>query len=387
MQAKKDPLPFALPMIEEDEIREVVEVLRSGWLTTGPKAASFEQAFAKRVGAEHAIAVSSATAGLHLALEAIGIKQGDWVVTSVYTFTATAEIARYLGAEVLFLDVDPGTLNLNLQQLEDALKKNDRIRACIPVHFAGLPCPMDAVAEICRRRGVGIVEDAAHAFPATWKGQMIGTIGDATVFSFYATKTLCTGEGGMITTNDAQMAKRMRLMRLHGIDRDVWNRYHQARGDWYYEVIEAGYKYNMPDITAALGLAQLRKADRMHQRRAEIAARYSDAFADLPVQLPADGGKCAVHAWHLYVIRIQDEAPVSRDRFIEEMKRRGIGCSVHFIPLHLHPYWRDRYGLKPEDFPVATDAYRRAVSLPIYPKMTDDDVHRVIDAVREILGQ
>ena len=379
-------LPFALPDIGEEEIAEVADAMRSGWLTTGPKTAAFERDFAAFLGGGvQALAVNSATAGLHLALEALGMGLGDEVITSTYTFTATAEVVRYLGADPVLVDVDPRTLNIDPGAIERAI--TPRTKAIIPVHIAGLPCEMQPILDIAHRHGLKIVEDAAHALPATYRGQLIGTLGsDATVYSFYATKTITTGEGGMIVTRNEAIARRCRVMRLHGISRDAFDRYTSAKPAWHYEVVAPGFKYNMSDLAASIGIHQLRKAEAFQRKRAAMAARYTAAFADLPLSLPYDAPEGDVHSWHLYVIRLEDAAPVSREDFINEMSARGIGCSVHFIPLHLHPYWRDSYKLRPAQFPNAQQAYERAVSLPLYTRMTEADQSRVIDAVRELLA-
>lgn len=379
-------LPFALPDIGEEEINEVLDSLRSGWLTTGPKTKRFEENFAGFIGdGVEAIAVNSATSGLHLALEAVGVGLGDEVITTPYTFTATAEVVRYLGADPIFVDVDPVTFNIDPKIIEAAI--TSRTKAIIPVHFAGLSCDMEAILTIARKHGLKVVEDAAHALPATFNGQLIGSLeSDATVYSFYATKTITTGEGGMIVTRDPEVAKRCRVMRLHGISRDAFDRYTSIKPAWHYEVVASGCKYNMTDIAASMGIHQLKKAERFQAKRETMAARYDEAFGDLPIMLPAKASAGDTHAWHLYVIRLTDNAHISRDRFIELMAEKGIGCSVHFIPLHLHPYWRDRYKLKPEDFPNALCAYEHAVSLPLFTKMNEDDQQRVIFAVRELLA-
>lgn len=379
-------LPFALPDISDDEINEVLDSLRSGWLTTGPKTKRFEEEFAAFVGnGVEAIAVNSATAGLHLALEAVGIGPGDEVITTPYTFTATAEVLRYLGADPVFVDSDPNTCNIDPTKIEAAI--TPRTRAIVPVHFAGLSCDMNVLLSIARRHNLKVVEDAAHALPTTCNGQLIGTLAsDVTVYSFYATKTITTGEGGMIVTRNPEIAKRCRTMRLHGISRDAFDRYTSTKPAWHYEVVAPGYKYNMTDIAASLGIHQLRKAHLFQQKRQTMAARYDEALQGLPLLLPPHAPSGDTHAWHLYVVRLTDDAPVSRDRFIELMAEKGIGCSVHFIPLHLHPYWRDLYNLKPEDFPSALRTYEQAVSLPLYTKMSDYDQSRVIRTVQEILG-
>ena len=381
-----DFLPFALPLIGDEEINEVVDTLRSGWLTTGAKTVKFEQDFAKFVGAKYAVAVNSATSGLHLALEALGIGAGDRVITTTYTFTATAEVIRYLGAEPILVDIDSNTLNIDIDKIQEVASKYDNIKAIMPVHFAGQACEMDDIRKIADEYNWKVIEDAAHALPTTWNGEILGSFSDMTVFSFYVTKTIATGEGGMVVTENEDHWKRMKTMRLHGISKDVFDRYSSDKPSWFYEVVAPGYKYNMTDIAAAIGIHQLKKAWNFQKRREWIAIEYNTAFADLPIKLPYIAHKNEVHAWHLYVIQLELEAlRIDRDRFIELMAEAGIGTSVHFIPLHLHPYWRDRCGYKPEDFPVAYDVFKRAVSLPIYPKMMNSDVERVINTVRMIL--
>jgi dTDP-4-amino-4,6-dideoxygalactose transaminase len=379
-------LPFALPDIGEEEIAEVVDSLRSGWLTTGPKTGAFEKEFASFIGAgAQALAVNSATAGLHLALEALGVGPGDEVITTPYTFTATAGVISHLGADPVFVDIDPRTFNIAPERIERAI--TSRTKAILPVHFAGLACEMDAIIAIARKYGLKIVEDAAHALPTTYRGQMIGTLDtDATVYSFYATKTVTTGEGGMIVTRDEEVAERCRVMRLHGISRDAFDRYTSTKPAWRYEVIAPGFKYNMTDLAASIGIQQLKKAWNFQRRRAEMAARYDEELADQPVILPPKPLDGDVHSWHLYVIRLDDSARISRDDFIKQMAARGVGCSVHFIPLHLHPYWREAYRLQPHHFPFSRRAYERAISLPLYTRMTDADQTRVIEAVKDTLA-
>jgi dTDP-4-amino-4,6-dideoxygalactose transaminase len=421
---RDDFLPFALPDTDQSEIDEIAEAVRSGWLTTGPKTRQFEAEFAAAVGARHAVAVNSGTAAMHLALEAVGLGPGDpstlppvagqaLVLTTPYTFAATAEVVRYFDAVPVFVDVEPETLNMDPALLAEALRngkwqmangkwqisKSANVKAVIPVHVAGLPAELDAVYALAERHGLAVIEDAAHAFPASYRGHTIGAewtddgqgatrrLPSAVCFSFYATKTITTGEGGMLCTGDAALAERCRVMALHGISQDAWKRY-TAEGDWYYEIVAPGYKYNMTDIAAAMGLAQLRKAERMWRRRREIAERYNQAFGALPelLQVPADRADCQ-HAWHLYILRLNlEDLSISRDRFIQELKARNIGASVHFIPLHLHPYYRETYGYQPDDFPVATREYRRAVSLPIYSRMSDADVEDVVQAVLGVVG-
>jgi len=379
-------IPFALANIDSAEIDEVVDTLRSGWLTTGQKTKHFESEVIETLGCRHALAVNSATAGLHLALESINVKAGDKVLTSPYTFTATAEVIRYLGADPVFVDIDPLTFNINPDELDLSLKKTNQVKAILPVHFAGQSCDMDAILNMALNQKIKVVEDAAHSLPTTYKNKIIGTIGDLTVFSFYVTKTITTGEGGMVVTDDEHYASRISTMRLHGINRDVFDRYSSDKPQWYYEVVAPGFKYNMTDIAASIGIHQLKKINQFQQRREWIARQYSENFQNLPLHVPHVARPEDIHAWHLYVLQLElEKLSISRDRFIELMFQAGIGTSVHFIPLHLHPYWRDRYNLQPDDFPVAFDVYQRAVSLPIYPKMSDDDVGRVIETVQILL--
>jgi dTDP-4-amino-4,6-dideoxygalactose transaminase len=380
-------LPFALPDIGDEEIAEVVDTLKSGWVTTGPKTRLFEQAFAQFLGDEalHCIAVNSATAGLHLALEALGIGPGDEVITTTHTFTATAEVVRYLGADVRLVDIEPVGMMIDPQAVRAAI--TPRTKAIIPVHYGGLAAPMPALLAIAAEHELKVVEDAAHALPTSSGGRLIGSLpSEATVFSFYANKTITTGEGGMLVTADAELAARAKVMRLHGISRDAFDRFTAKAPSWYYEIIAPGFKYNLTDIAASLGLHQLKKARAFAQRRAQIAKAYDEAFADLPLQLPAQAQAGDEHSWHLYVVRLHDEAPIPRDAFIEALYARGIGCSVHYVPLHQHPYWRERYQLRAEDFPHSQAAYERCVSLPIFSRMTLDDAQRVIQAVRALLA-
>jgi dTDP-4-amino-4,6-dideoxygalactose transaminase len=379
-------LPFALPDIGDEEIAAVTEALRSGWVTTGPKTKQFEQAFTEYLGGGlESIAVNSATAGLHLALEALGVGPGDEVIAPSLTFTATVEVARYLGADAVMVDVDPVTLNIDPAKVRAAI--TPRTKVLMPVHYGGLACNMDEILAIAREHGLKVVEDAAHALPTTWKGTPVGQLAsDITVFSFYANKTMTTGEGGMAVTRDPELARRMRVMRLHGMSRDAFDRFVSKTPAWYYEIVAPGFKYNLTDIASAMGIEQLRKLPRFLERRRALAARYYEALADLPLVLPADAPAGDVHAWHLYVIRLADGARLGRDAVIEALSQRGIGTSVHYVPLHRQPYWRDRYGLTPEMYPVADAAYRSMISIPLFTKMSDADQERVIAALREVLG-
>ncbi|WP_246956585.1 DegT/DnrJ/EryC1/StrS family aminotransferase [Brachybacterium sp. Marseille-Q7125] len=373
-------LPFAKPDITDAEVNAAADAIRSGWLTTGPSAKAFEQEFAEFLGSDlTAIAINSATAGLHLALESLGIGPGDEVLVPTWTFTSTAEVVRYLGATPILVDVDPVTLNIDYESA--AAKVSSRTRAVMPVHIAGLMVSPEATREFAARHGLAVVEDAAHALPARAGGEVVGTgASHATVFSFYATKTITTGEGGMVVTRDQAAADRMRTMRLHGISRDVFNRYSSRTPAWQYEVVAPGFKYNLSDPAAAIGRVQLGRAVAMRDARAEIARRYTEAFADLGLTLPADAAEGDLHSWHLYMIRVPDG--LDRDDVVQRLADLGIGTSVHFIPLHLHPYWQDLGGHRPEDFPVATREFGRVISLPAFSAMTDAEVERIIEAVR-----
>lgn len=379
-------IPFARPDITEAEVDAVARALRSGWVTTGPETRAFEQEFAAYLGGGlHAVAVNSATAGLHLALEAIGIGPGDEVIAPTLTFTATVEVARYLGADARLVDVDPVTLNIDPAAIEAAI--TPATRAILPVHYGGLACDMDAIFSIARRHGLQVIEDAAHALPATYQGVLVGQLPSAAaVFSFYANKTMTTGEGGMVVTRDEALAARMKVMRLHGISRDAFDRFSSRTPAWYYEIVAPGFKYNLTDIAAALGRVQLQRLPAFVRRRQQLAARYLRELKDLPLILPADAPVGDTHAWHLFVLRLSDAAPVTRDDVIQRLSDAGIGTSVHYVPLHRQPYWRDRYGLTPEQFPHAERAYQRMFSIPLFTAMSDEEQGRVITALRAILG-
>jgi len=379
-------LPFALPDIGEEEITEVVACLRSGWVTTGPKTRQFEQEFAAYLDAGvETVSVNSATAGLHLALEALGIGPGDEVILPTMTFTATAEVVRYMGAQPVLVDVEPDTLNLNAAAIDAAI--TPRTKAVIVVHYAGLACDMDPILALAAAHGLRVIEDAAHALPTLYKGRLIGTLdSDVTVFSFYANKTMTTGEGGMVVTRDAALAARVRMMRIHGIKQDAFARYTSTTPAWFYEVVAAGFKYNLTDIAAAIGVQQLRKLDHFLLRRRQLARGYAEGLAGLPLQLPPDAPPGSSHAWHLYPVRLTRAAPLDRDEMIAALSRQRIGTSVHFIPLHRHPYWSETCRLSPAQFPVAEASYHAMLTLPLYTKMSDADQARVIAAVRATLS-
>jgi len=379
-----DFIPFHQPTIGDDEIRSVVDTLKSGWLTTGHKVKNFEEDFARYVGAKYAVAVNSGTAALHLALDAIGITEGDEVIVPTMTFTATAEVVLYFKAKPVLVDCQPDTLNLDPAQIEAAI--TPKTKAIIPVHIAGRPCDMDAILQIAKKHDLKIIEDAAHALPASYHGAVVGTIGHITCFSFYATKTITTGEGGMATTDNPEWAERMRMMSLHGISHDAWKRY-TKEGSWYYEVVRPGFKYNLTDLAAAIGIEQLKKCGEFWEARQRIAAVYRKAFAELEeVQLPPSCGTEMQHAWHLFILQLNfRRLKVNRNQFVDLLREKEIGTSVHFIPLHLHPFYRDRFGYKPASFPKASAAFDKIVSLPIYPNMSEVDLERVVGAVRAVV--
>jgi perosamine synthetase len=378
-------IPFHIPVIEEDEIQSVVETLKSGWLTTGRNVKTFEDNFARYVGCKHAVAVNSGTAALHIALDAVGISEGDEVIVPAMTFAATAEVVLYFKAKPVLIDCEPDTFNLDPDKIEAAI--TSKTKAIIPVHFGGQPCEMDQILAIAKKYNLKVIEDAAHALPTSDHGRTVGTIGDITCISFYATKTITTGEGGMATTENPEWAERMRMMSLHGISHDAWKRY-TKEGSWYYEILYPGFKYNLTDIAAAIGIQQLKKCNEFWEARQRIAMNYSKAFADLKeIQLPACRNGVQ-HAWHLFVIQLNlERLKINRNQFIEALREKEIGTSVHFIPLHFHPYYRETFGYRPEDFPNASAIFDRIISLPIYPKMTEGNVRDVIVAVRQIVQE
>jgi len=383
--SKRALIPLCRPWVGEEEIEAVSEVIASGWISTGARVAAFERQFAEYIGVKHALAVSSCTAALHLALLASGVEAGDEVITTPYTFTATAEAIGYIGAKPAFVDIDSTTLNIDVNQIAE--KISPRTKAIIPVHIAGLPCDMRSLIDICERHNLALIDDAAHAVGGEYNGHRIGAVGDLTAFSFYANKNLSTGEGGMITTNHDKFADKLKPMRLHGINKDAWARQHN-RSLWSYEVVSEGYKYNMTDIQAAMGLCQLAKLEKQRELRARYAQIYASRLADLPeVVTPAQALSVPTrHAWHLYIIQLQtDKLRIRRDQFINAMREANIECGVHYIPLHLFSFYQRKYGYKPGDFPNAEAAFERVVSLPLHPRLTEADIHTVADTIHDII--
>jgi dTDP-4-amino-4,6-dideoxygalactose transaminase len=378
-------IPFHRASVGEEEVAAIAEVLRSGWLTMGTKTLEFERAFANYVGARHAVSVCSGTAALHLALEACGLQPGDEVLIPTTTFTATGEVVTYLGARPVLIDIEPISLNIDARLVKRSI--TSRTRAMIPVHMAGQPCDLEELQCIAKEHELSVLEDAAHSMPSEYRGRRIGCLSELTAFSFYATKTLTTGEGGMITTDNEGYAARMRMMRLHGISGDAWKRY-EKNGAWFYEVLEAGFKYNPTDLQAALGLVQLAKCDSLNEARRRIAERYTSAFKEIGALEPPVMKSDRTTSWHLYILRLHlEQLQIDRNTFIQRLRECGIGTSVHFIPLHLHPYYQRTYGYRRGDFPIAETEFERCLSLPIYPGMSDQDVEQVIDNVTEIASR
>jgi dTDP-4-amino-4,6-dideoxygalactose transaminase len=381
------PIPFHLPSIGAAERDAVIEVLDSRWLTTGRQSVAFEEAVRARVGSAHAVAVNSATAALHLALEALGIRAGDEVVVPTYTFASCGEVVRYLGARPRLADVDPVTLMVTPATIEPLLRPETK--AIMVVHYGGRLARMEPILELARGRGLAVVEDAAHALPCSRSGRQAGGWGDVGALSFYATKTVTTGEGGMLVTDSAEIANRARSMRLHGLTHDAWKRY-SGGGSWYYEIEDVGFKYNLTDLAAAIGLVQLERAEAMRLERERVARRYGEAvraagMAEL-VELPEDPTADEVHAWHLYPLRLNlDRLSIGRAAVIDRLGEAGIGSSVHFIPLHMHPYYRRTYGYQTADLPVSAREYEREISLPIYPNLGDDEVDYIVERLADIL--
>ena len=375
-------LPFSPPLIGEEEISEVVDTLKSDWITTGPKVNLFESEFTAFIGNQASLATSSATDAMLVGLAALGVGEGDEVITTPMTFCSTAHVIEHLGAKPVFADVSRDTLTIDPKEIQKAI--TSKTKAILPVHVYGQPCDMDPILDLAREHNLAVVEDAAHAFTATYKGRKIGTLGDLTAFSFYATKNITTGEGGMLT-GSTELIDEARLWGLHGMSRDSWTRYSEE-GSWYYEVIRPGYKCNMTDIQAAIGIHQLQKVDAFQETRRKIAETYTAAFADVEeITVPVEVYQSR-SAWHLYAIRLNlDMLKIDRSQFIEELKKRDIGSSVHFIPLHTQPYYRDKYRYAPEDYPVAYTEYRRLISLPINLRLTEKDLADVIEAVRDVI--
>ena len=377
-------IPFARPWIDDAEIGAVSEVLASKWISTGPKTAEFERRFAEYIGVKHALAVSSCTAALHLSLVAARVGESDEVITTPYTFTATSEAIGYTGAKPVFVDIDPATLNIDVNKIAE--KITARTKAVLPVHIAGLPCDMDALLEICKGRNLVLIDDAAHAIPTDYKGHRIGSIGDLSAFSFYANKNLATGEGGMITTNNDDFAAMIKPMRLHGLSKDAWAR-QSNRSAWYYQINSQGYKYNMTDIQAAMGLCQLMKLNKQTEIRRKYVQIYQERLGTIPEIVTPPEEALNRHSQHLYIIQLRTELlRISRDEFIEEMRQANIECSVHYIPLHLFPFYRQQYGYREGDFPCAEAAFKRVVSLPLHPDLTVEDIHTVVDTIRTVLN-
>ncbi len=381
----KDFLLFHKPFISEDEVNEIVDTVRSGWLSMGPKTIRFENEFNKYIGSRKSVAVSSWTAAGHLALEAFGIKAGDEVIVPTMTFPATAEIVCYFGAKPVIIDVAEDTLNISLKEIEKAI--TPKTKAIIPVHYGGQPCDMDEIQELADHYNLKVLEDAAHSLPAIYKGKKVGTISDVTCFSFYATKTLSTGEGGMICTNNEEIAERTAIMRLHGINRDAWKRYSES-GSWYYEVVAPGYKYNFTDLQASLGLPQLKKVDAMWESRKRISKMYTEALKDLDtIQLHTIKSD-RESSWHLFPIRLNlNMLNKNRAQIIDELRQKNIGVGVHFMPVHQHLFYSQTFNLNDDNFPVASSVFPRLLSLPIYPGMNDEHVNRVINVLTDILSK
>jgi perosamine synthetase len=375
-------IPFYLPWTDGGEVRQASHSIRSGWLTTGPKVRRFEERLAALVGSRHAVAVNSCTAALHLALASLGIKRGDEVITSPYTFAATGEAILYLGARPVFADIEAATLNIDPALVERALSR--RTAALLPVHIAGLPCDMDRLGAIARRRRLPIVEDAAHALGAAYKGRPIGSLSRMTCFSFYATKNLTTGEGGMVTLDDRRAAERLRRLSLHGLSRDAWKRYTRS-GSWRYDVVDLGFKYNMTDVAAAIGLSQLAKFDEMQRRRRRLARRYTELLdGEEAFDLPAEDAGSR-HAWHLYILRLRPGVlRIGRDRLMALLGERGVGASLHFLPLHLHSYYRRTFAYRAGAFPVTERESARAISLPLYPGLSPTAQERVVGTLSDL---
>jgi len=389
---REEFLPFSPPLIHEEEIDEVVQALRSGWITTGRRAQQFEEDFREYTGAQAALAVNSATSAMHIALAVLGIGEGDAVVTTTMTFASTVHVIEHQRALPVLVDVEPDTLNIDPDQVEAAIRRTRGVKAILPVHLYGHPADMDAIYDIARRHGVAVIEDAAHSLPAFHRGRMIGApargfdLPNLVAFSFYATKNLTTGEGGMLTGSPA-LIESARVWSLHGMSRDAFKRY-TAEGSWSYDVTLPGFKYNMPDIQAAIGLHQLKRLDEMQRRRRSIVAQYDETLGRLAEVETQTSRPEVESAWHIYLLRLHlDRLNIDRAAFIDELRQRNIGASVHFIPMHHHSYYRDRYSLRPDQFPVAEGEFARMLSLPLSPALSDQDIADVIEAVTEIVRE
>ena len=377
-------LPLAVPWIGEREQALVRETLESGWITTGPRSLELGHQVARLAGVQHGLALNSATAALHLGLLAVGVRPGDEVITSTYTFAACVNVIEHIGARTVLVDIEPDTLCMDPRALEAAL--TGRTRAIMPVDYGGHPCDIDAIAALSARHGIPIVEDAAHALGAAWGDRPVGSRATVTAFSFYATKNLTTGEGGAAVSDDEALIERIGLLSLHGMSRDAWLRY-TDKGSWYYEVTARGYKYNLSDVLAAVGLGQLERFAEFQRLRSERAALYDELLAGVPEVRRPTVRPGLTHARHLYPIALElERLNVDRARFIQELRAENIGTSVHFIPIHLHPYFRDQLGVREGMFPVAEDAYRRAISLPMFPRMSEQDVRDVVAAIRNVVA-
>lgn len=378
-------LPFARPIISEEAILDVIHCLRSGWITTGPRVNQFTEMLKEYLNAEYVLPLSSATAGLHVTLQALGLKPGDEVITTPLTFVATLNTIVLAGAKPVLVDIDPQTLNMDIDLLESAI--TPLTRAIMPVHFAGLPVDLDPVYDLANQYGLRVVEDAAHAIGSEYKGKKLGSFGDTQVFSFHPTKNMTTGEGGCVVTQDAQLADKISQLRFHGIDRQAWNRYAKD-GNQHYEVLMPGFKYNMMDLQAAIGIHQLRELNDFIIRRNELADRYQEALSDWPQwTLPKRPHYDCLHAWHIYTPLINEEvANMNRDEFIQAMKNKNIGIGLHYRAAHLFPYYRQQFGFKPGDFPHAEDASNRIVSLPLFPSMKDAEHDRVLDVMYSLFN-
>ncbi len=385
---KKLKIPFAKVVVGESERRYLQEVLDSGWLTTASKTLEFEKRFSEKVDAKYACAVNSCTAALHLGLDALGVKPGDKVFVPSMTFTASAEVIRYLSADPVVLDTEYRTNLISPEILKKAISKHPDVKYLVIVHFGGQPAQMHEIKELCKRHGIKILEDAAHAFPAHIDGKMVGSFGDITCFSFYANKTITTGEGGMLVTDDEEIYRRVKMMRLHGISRDVWDRFTSDKPSWDYDVLEAGYKYNMPDVNAAIGLGQLEKAEEFRSERQKVIEFYIKNLSDInSIDLPISHVKNEEHAWHLFPIILNKKAKISRNKFIESMAESGIGTSVHYRPLHQLTYYRTNYDLNAKNYPNAEKTWQGTVSLPVFPYMSEEQLKYICTTIKDILSE